>query len=277
MIAGGVVWAVAAVAAAEPGREFEGEAAVVAPEGVEVVEPSTTTTTTTTTPTATTATPAATATAKQPAKAEAKAAAAEKRRASWRDYRPPRLVIGGGPIVGPHAFGTEECRDEEKKCETKGTFFGVGGQVEIRGQVWKALFVHGRVLAVGNVSPAGRDPVHDGLWGLGLGFGAYAKRAFVRGEYVFVDTFGENRFALPFGSNMVGKDTWGHHAGLFSVGLRLPFKQRYGLELWGGFMAGPGSRREIPDQPDETRVLLTFLLGLNVTYDLLPARAKTTK
>jgi len=175
-------------------------------------------------------------------------------------------------LIGPHAFGTEDCREEEKRCETKGTFFGVGGQVELRGQIWKPLYLHARVLAVGNASPAGRDPVHRGLWGLGVGIGAYAKRAFVRGEYVFVDTFGEDRFALPFGDSMVGRDRWGHHAGLLSVGLRQPFKERYGVELWGGFMAGPGSRREIPSEPVEKRVLLTFLLGVNITYDLLPAK-----
>ena len=181
-------------------------------------------------------------------------------------------MIGGGPLIGPHAFGTEDCREEEKRCETKGTFFGVGGQVELRGQIWKPLYLHARVLAVGNASPAGRDPVHRGLWGFGVGIGAYAKRAFVRGEYVFVDTFGEDRFALPFGDSMVGRDRWGHHAGLLSVGLRQPFKERYGVELWGGFMAGPGSRREIPSEPVEKRVLLTFLLGVNITYDLLPAK-----
>jgi hypothetical protein len=143
--------------------------------------------------------------------------------------------------------------------------------------VWKPLFVHARLLFVGNGSPPSRDPVYRGLWGFGVGFGAYARRAFVRGEYVFVDAFGDDRFALPFGERMVARDRWGHHAGLVSVGLRLPFKERYGAELWGGFMAGPGSRREIPSEPVEKRVLLTFLLGVNITYDLVPHRALAGK
>ncbi|HET6583175.1 MAG TPA: hypothetical protein VFG69_07005 [Nannocystaceae bacterium] len=265
-------------------REFAGVGAVAAdPASVEpeIGAPTTTTTTTTTTTitptttTTTTPTPTPTPTTTTPGITGGIAGAGDRgkaRRKWWREYQRPRLVLGGGPVVGPHSFGNEECRQQLGRCETKGTFFGIGGQVELRGQLWKPLYLHARVLAVGNASPAGRDPVHAGLWGLGIGVGAYSKRAFVRGEYLFVDTFGGDRFALPFGDQSVGRDRWGHHAGLFSVGLRLPFQERYGAELWGGFMAGPRSRREIPGQPLERRVLLTFLVGLNVTYDLIPAK-----
>jgi hypothetical protein len=45
-----------------------------------------------------------------------------------------------------------------------------------------------------------------------------------------------------------------------------------GAELWGGLMVGPRSTRTIPDDPIERRTLLTFLVGVNVTYDLVPGR-----
>ncbi len=184
--------------------------------------------------------------------------------------RYPRLVLAGGPIVGPHTFGTEECRSEERRCETHGTFLGLGLNVELRARVFRPLYVHARGILVGNVSP--RDPVHRGLYGGGLGFGAYGRRVFGRAEYLLVDTFGDDHFARPFGERNQGRDRWGHHSGLFSAGARLPFKQRMGAELWGGLMVGPRSTRTLSDDDPERRTLLTFLVGVNVTYDLVPGR-----
>lgn len=250
------------VAIAQP-RAFEGERAVAS--DASVAEPDVRAATPTTPTTAAPSEPTTVTAAPQPAATPAKAATPKR-----LPY--PRLVIAGGPIVGPHAFGNEECRSEEQRCETHGTFFGVGANVELRVRLWRPIYAHARGIVVGNASP--RDPVHRGLYGGGLGIGAYARRAFGRAEYLLVDTFGNDRFARPFGDPGVGRDRWGHHAGLFSAGARLPFGRRFTAELWGGLMVGPRSTRSIPDAPVDHRTLLTFLAGVNIAYDLIPARAR---
>lgn len=189
-------------------------------------------------------------------------------------YAYPRLVIAGGPVVGPHAFGNEECRAELARCETTGTFFGVGANLELRAQVWRPLYLHVRGVIVGNASPRNRDPVYKGLGGGGIGFGAYAKHVFGRAEYLLVAAIGDDHFGRPFGDGNVGRDRWGHHAGLFSVGGRLPLHRRVTGEIWGGLMVGPKSARALPDEPIERRTLLTFLAGVNIAYDILPAKKR---
>ncbi|MBC8069752.1 MAG: hypothetical protein IAG13_15550, partial [Deltaproteobacteria bacterium] len=189
-------------------------------------------------------------------------------------YRYPLLVIAGGPMVGPHAFGNEECREQLARCETTGTFFGLGANVELRLRVWRPLYVHLRGVIVGNAAPQQRDPLYKGLGGGGIGFGAYSKHVFGRAEYLLVSAFGSDRFGRPFGDSAVGRDTWGHHAGLFSVGARLNFKPRLAGELWGGLMVGPKSNRQLPDEPIERRTLLTFMAGINIAYELIPARER---
>ena len=138
----------------------------------------------------------------------------------------PRLVVAGGALAGPHAFGNEECRSEQVKCEAHGTFFG-------------------------------------------LGFGAE-----LRAEYLLLGAFGDNHYSRPFGTGEIGTDRWGHHAGVFSAGARLPLRPRLAAELWGGFMLGPRSVRTLPDEAPERRTLLTFLIGLGVSYDLIPDRSQ---
>jgi hypothetical protein len=189
-------------------------------------------------------------------------------------YAYPRLVIAGGPVVGPHAFGSEECREQEMRCETTGTFFGVGANLELRAQIWRPLYLHVRGVIVANGAPRNRDPVYKGLGGGGIGIGAYAKHVFGRAEYLLVGAFGDSHFGRPFGDGEVGRDRWGHHAGLFSAGGRLPLPRRVTGEIWGGLMVGPKSARQLPDEPVERRVLLTFLAGINIAYDLLPAKKR---
>lgn len=181
----------------------------------------------------------------------------------------PRLVLAVGPSVGPHAIGNQECRDSDQTCVTAGGFFGMGLSSEVRVSAYKALYAHARGLLVGNVSPQQRDPLYRGLWGLGVGVGAYGRRIFARAEYLFVDTFGKSTFTPPFHTAETGSDVWGHHAGLLSFGFRQPFGKRWAAELWGGPMIGPRSRREVPPAPAQTRVLPTFLVGINLTYDAL--------
>jgi hypothetical protein len=186
--------------------------------------------------------------------------------------RPPRsharLTLAGGPILGPHAFGNEQCDAEQARCETKGSFLGLGAQLELRARVWRMIKVHGRGLVVRNVSS--NDRIYRGLWGLGAGLGVYSRRVFGRAEYLFVDAFGDNHFEPPFFEGEVAYDEWGHHAGMLSVGFRQPLPRGFAAELWGGLVLGPHSRRQLPqEQPDE-RVLTTFLVGVNVSWDALP-------
>jgi len=177
----------------------------------------------------------------------------------------PRLVIAGGPIAGPHALGNEECNPELGRCETKGSFIGLGAQVELRARLWRMIYAHARGLTVGNVSP--NDRIHRGLWGVGAGAGLYGRRVFGRAEYLFLSTFGDNHFEPPFYKGEVASDEWGHHAGMLSVGFRQPLPHGLAAELWGGLVIGPRSVRRVPDiEPDE-RVLTTFLVGLNVSWD----------
>lgn len=180
----------------------------------------------------------------------------------------PRLVLAGGPVVGPHALGNEECNAEAGRCETKGSFIGMGAQLEARARLWRMIYAHARGLVVGNVSP--NDRIHRGLWGLGAGMGLHGRRAFARAEYLFLDTFGDNHFEPPFYDGEVASDEWGHHAGMLSVGFRQPLPKRVYAELWGGLVVGPHSTRRVPDLEPDARVLTTFLVGLNVSWDAWP-------
>ena len=170
--------------------------------------------------------------------------------------------------MGPHALGNEECNAELARCETKGSFVGVGAQVELRGRLWRMIYAHARGLIVGNVSP--NDQIHRGLWGVGAGAGLYGRRVFGRAEYLYLDTFGDNHFEPPFYDGEVAYDEWDHHAGLLSVGFRQPLPRRVAAELWGGLMIGPHSVRRVPDVSADERVLTTFLVGLNVSWDAWP-------
>jgi hypothetical protein len=121
---------------------------------------------------------------------------------------------------------------------------------------------------VANVAP---NKVHAGAWGVGAGFGAYGQHVFGRAEYLFIDAFGDDSFRPPFRTENVGRDRWGYHAGLLSVGFRLQVKGRVGLELWGGPMFGPRSVRTISGEDPDTRTLITFMLGFNVSVDVVKA------
>lgn len=249
---------------AAPAREFDGERAVAASDAT--AEPVTAAPTTTPEPASSPAAPShATA---PPASAAGPSTKHDSKASDTRPRRlPARLTIAGGPAIGPHTFGNEECRAEEARCETHGTFLGFGLNAELRLRLYRPLVGHVRGVLVGNVSP--RDPVHRGLAGGGIGLGLYGRMIFGRAEYLFVDTFGDDHFARPFGDGQVGRDRWGHHAGLFSVGARLPFRGRWAAELWGGPMVGPRSTRSVPDEPDDRRTLVTFLVGINIAYDAI--------
>ncbi|MBL4689687.1 MAG: hypothetical protein JKY37_34180 [Nannocystaceae bacterium] len=180
----------------------------------------------------------------------------------------PRLVLAGGPFIGPHAIGSEECRAEARTCEKHGSFFGLGLQIEIRGRLYKPLYVHARGFIAKNVSPA--DRVYRGVGGGSVGLGAYGRRVFGRAELIVLSAYGDNSFTPPFHDSATGRDTWGHTAGLISAGFRQPIRQRLAAELWAGAMIGPRSERTAPGTEPDRRVLPTFMLGLNVAFDAWP-------
>ncbi len=177
----------------------------------------------------------------------------------------PRLVLAAGPMLGPHAIGNEECSSELVRCETKGSFFGLGGQIDVRARLWRPIYLNVRGVLVSNVSP--NERIYRGLGALAVGLGAYGRRVFGRAEYLYVNAFGDNRFEPPFSDGNVASDEWGNHAGMLSVGFRQPLPKNLSAELWGGVVFGPTSVRQFPEQEPDERVLTTFMLGLNLAWD----------
>lgn len=187
----------------------------------------------------------------------------------------PRLVIAGGPLFGPHAPGESTCQtsDGVQRCEHTGNFFGVGANLELRARAVGPLFFHARGAVIGNVR---RRPygVHKGLVDVGLGFGVYSRLAFIRVEYMFVPTFGPNTYLPPFYDKQAGRDVWGKSAGMISGGVRKYLTPRLAGELWGGLVIGPHSKRTtLQEDAGVDRILVTFLVSLGVSFDLIPGRA----
>jgi len=177
----------------------------------------------------------------------------------------PRLVLAAGPMLGPHAIGNQQCLAEEARCEKKGSFLGAGANLELRARLYRPLYLSLRGVAVANASP--NDPIYSGLVGGGVGLGAYGRRIFGRAEYLLVHALGDDRFEPPFAEGKVARDEWGNHAGMVSVGFRQPLPKGLALELWAGPMFGPRSVRRVPQVEPDERVLVTFMLGLNLAWD----------
>lgn len=175
-------------------------------------------------------------------------------------------------MFGPHAHGEASCQqlEEAYKCEHTGNFLGIGGTLELRAQLYKPLFLHARALVVGNVRKLG---VHRGLAGGGLGLGAYSRFAFVRAEYMILPTFGGDTYYPPFYDKPAGRDDYKLHAGMFTVGVRKYVGSRSSIEAWGGLVVGPRAHRtSLSAEAEEERVLISFMVSLAFTYDLIPAR-----
>lgn len=179
----------------------------------------------------------------------------------------PRITVAGSAIIGPHAIGNQDCRPENARCETRGGFFGAGTSLEVRLRLASVFSINVRPWVVGN---AAKDKVFAGAFGGGLGVGAYGRRVFARGEYIALHAFGDNRFTPPFFEDDVARDRWGNHAGMLTIGFRQAITKRVKVELWGGPMFGPSSRRSFPDGTVDRRSLVTFMLGLGLAFDALP-------
>lgn len=188
----------------------------------------------------------------------------------------PPLVIAGGPLVGPHAIGNQECRSEEARCETNGAFFGFGVTAEVRARIYKLLYAHLRPFVAPNVSTNSR--IYRGVVGGGVGVGVYGHHIFARGEYILLHAYGDNTFAPPFFDAKTASDHWGNHAGMLAVGFRKQVVPRVGIELWGGPMFGPHSVRRFPTGEVDRRALVTFMVGFGVSVDaVLDRSARKTK
>ncbi len=189
----------------------------------------------------------------------------------------PRLQLAVGFVLGPHASGEAGCQSSENfnGCQQAGNFLGGGATIELRAQLYKFLYLHGRGLLVANLR---RQPhaVHRGLAGGGLGLGAYSRLAFVRAEYMLVPTLGPDTYVPPFYDKPEGRDRYGLHAGMLSAGVHPYVSPRVALEFWGGLVVGPSSqRRSLSEEVAVDRVLVSFLLNVGLVFDVVLARGYT--
>jgi hypothetical protein len=186
----------------------------------------------------------------------------------------PRLTLSAGILFGPHAKGEAACQAVEggTECRHNGNFLGAGATIELRAQLYKPLFLHVRGLLVSNVR---KRPyaVHSGLAGGGIGIGAYSRLAFVRAEYLLLPTLGGDSYVPPFYDKPVARDDYGLHAAMISGGIHKYVSPRVAVEGWAGLVIGPSSRRTTIDaQANERRVLISFMLNLGLSFDVLLAR-----
>jgi len=98
----------------------------------------------------------------------------------------------------------------------------------------------------------------------------YHRYLFARGEYLLLGGFGSNFYRPPFQDEQTAAVYLGHHAALVSAGLRTHATGRLGFEFWGGLMVGPRMIRvTMRSDFDEDRIQISFLAGINLTFDLL--------
>lgn len=186
----------------------------------------------------------------------------------------PRLQLSAGLVLGPHAVGEADCQsgDGYDECQHRGNFLGTGVTIELRAQLFKALYLHVRGVVVGNVRQR-PYAVHSGLGGGGIGLGAYSRLAFIRGEYMLIPAFGPSTYVPPFYNKQVGRDDYGLHAGMLSGGLHKYVSSRAAIEGWAGLVVGPSSRRQtISEQASEKRLLISFMINFGVAFDLVLAK-----
>lgn len=189
----------------------------------------------------------------------------------------PRLTLSAGFILGPHAKGEAACQAVEggTECQHNGNFLGAGATIELRAQLYRPLFLHVRGLVVGNVRKR-PQAVHSGLAGGGVGLGAYSRLAFIRAEYLLLPTLGPDSYVPPFYAKAAARDDYGLHAAMLSGGIHKYVSPRVALEGWAGLVVGPSSRRTTLDaQANERRVLISFMLNLGLSFDVLLPRGYT--
>ena len=186
----------------------------------------------------------------------------------------PRLQLAAGLVLGPHAVGEADCQSGEgfDECQHRGNFLGTGVTIELRAQLFRALYLHARGVVVGNVRQR-PYAVHSGLAGAGIGLGAYSRLAFIRGEYMLIPAFGPSTYVPPFYNKQTSRDDYGIHAAMISGGLHKYVSPRTAIEGWAGVVVGPTSnRRTVSDQATEKRLLISFMINLGIAFDLVLAK-----
>lgn len=189
----------------------------------------------------------------------------------------PRLQLAAGLVLGPHAVGEADCQsgDGFDECQHRGNFLGAGVTIELRAQLFRALYLHARGVVVGNVRQR-PYAVHSGLGGAGIGLGAYSRLAFIRGEYMLIPAFGPSTYVPPFYNKQTSRDDYGVHAGMISGGLHKYVSPRTAIEGWAGVVVGPTSHRQtISEQATDKRLLVSFMINLGVAFDLVLAKGYT--
>ncbi|MCA9717450.1 MAG: hypothetical protein H6713_09970 [Myxococcales bacterium] len=190
----------------------------------------------------------------------------------------PRLVIAGGPVIGPHVGSEEDCRPNGPSiyCENTGGLLGVGLNLELRGQLYGLLYGQLRGVLVGNVR--GADGVYSGLATPGVGLGLHARRVFLRAEYLLMLPFGDDRYRSPFASQPDSTVALGYHAGMLSGGARFYVRSRLAIELWGGLVVGPRVER-VTERAETTgaNTQVSFMAGLNLSFDAIPGKPKASR
>ena len=115
--------------------------------------------------------------------------------------------------------------------------------------------------------------VDSGRAGGGIGMGGFSRLAFIRAEYMLLPTLGPDSYVPPFYSKPEARDDYGLHAAMLSGGLHKYVSPRVALEGWAGLVIGPSSRRTTLDaQANEKRVLISFMINLGLSFDVLLAR-----
>ena len=82
-------------------------------------------------------------------------------------------------------------------------------------------------------------------------------------------TLGNGRFAPPLEREETARADWGLHSGTVNGGMRYHFTPRLAGEAWAGIVIGPHETRVVRDVKED-RVLLSFRVGVGVSYDLIP-------
>jgi len=182
----------------------------------------------------------------------------------------PRLVLGVHGLLGPHSPGEESCVQEGSglTCDHTGRFLGAGGDLDLRIRLYRFLYASVRFAAFGNAFGRKPESLHDGLLAPAGGLAIMTDLALLRLEFVAPFTLGDSKYRAA-ASDAVASERWGHAAGIFSLGARIPFHERVRGELTAGIHVGPGVHRSSPMDGNKHGPLVSFQVGLGCAFDLV--------
>jgi hypothetical protein len=182
----------------------------------------------------------------------------------------PRLEVGVHGALGPHAIGEEDCvpQGSSVECERTGRFLGAGGSIDLRARLYRFVYAHARLLAVGNAFGSGRSALYDGLLAPAAGIGISSGLALLRAEVSTPFALGSARYRAA-GTSVDAIERWGHVAGGLHAGVRLRLHDRVRGELLGGLVVGP--RTEGVSAAGATRdgLIVSFSVLLGTSFTLV--------